>query len=160
MKDINQVIEKTARDLGLSEDLVNDVIRFYYKDIRHKLQHKQGVILNLGGLGLIRFHAARTGAYIKMRSKSILDHKEMLCNPEVRTRTEETCHRFITQATEDIQLCYDLYQEFHERTKDLNAYHRTLYRAKADLEELQSFQEHALTLPKGFQESPVPEDDL
>ena len=59
------LIKKTSVDLDLSEELVNDVVNFYYSTVAKKLESLEYPTLYLHGLGTLRLSMKKLKRDIK-----------------------------------------------------------------------------------------------
>lgn len=74
---------KTAKELGLSEELVNDVVNFYYENLRSKMENLEEARIRVRGLGV--FYASEKKLKLSIKKlQYIVDNKEIKSFTDVK----------------------------------------------------------------------------
>lgn len=119
MKDINDLIVEVSNRSGHSEDLVSLILRYYWRDLRVKINNKSGCFLNIGGFGRIAFKATEINRYCIKQRESFLKYKYRFDN---YLRLTDLNKLIIAEQMVDIKNSVinslKLYEIYKERTKD------------------------------------------
>jgi hypothetical protein len=73
-KKVKKIYEAVAEDLNLNKDLVEDLVEFYYKDVRKLLTNLEHPRINVDGLGQFVAKPKTVSNAIEKISKSLDDH--------------------------------------------------------------------------------------
>jgi nucleoid DNA-binding protein len=105
-----KIIKIVAEDLDLPKSLVDDVVSFYYKNIRKNLSSLETLRINLPGLG----HFVMKEYAVSKNIKRFERMKEML-----DTQTFTNYHKLkMTEAKlEALKKAYKLMEEFNQKKK-------------------------------------------
>jgi 4-alpha-glucanotransferase len=73
-KKVKKIYEAVAEDLNLNKDLVEDLVEFYYKDVRKLLTNLEYPRINVDGLGQFVAKPKAVSGSIEKITKSLDDH--------------------------------------------------------------------------------------
>jgi nucleoid DNA-binding protein len=73
-KKVKKIYEAVAEDLNLNKDLVEDLVEFYYKDVRKLLTNLEHPRINVDGLGQFVAKPKAVSGSIDKITKSLDDH--------------------------------------------------------------------------------------
>jgi len=73
-KKVKKIYEAVAEDLNLNKDLVEDLVEFYYKDVRKLLTNLEYPRINVDGLGQFVSKPKAVSGSIEKITKSLDDH--------------------------------------------------------------------------------------
>jgi nucleoid DNA-binding protein len=73
-KKVKKIYEAVAEDLNLNKDLVEDLVEFYYKDVRKLLTNLEYPRINVDGLGQFVAKPKAVSGSIDKITKSLDDH--------------------------------------------------------------------------------------
>lgn len=161
MRDINDLITLTSIRSNYPEAMVNSVLRFYYDDVRTKLQDKSCTYINLGGFGTLLFHYKHIGTYLRIKINFIEKTKLRLIDPnKVPTKTSKLIlNEKITNITKDVDRSYELYTILKDKVKFLKTHEYRVHKAEAGLKKLLVIANENL-LPKGLKDNPIQREYL
>jgi nucleoid DNA-binding protein len=73
-KKVKKIYEAVAEDLNLNKDLIEDLVEFYYKDVRKLLTNLEYPRINVDGLGQFVAKPKAVSGSIDKITKSLDDH--------------------------------------------------------------------------------------
>jgi hypothetical protein len=73
-KKVKKIYEAVAEDLNLNKDLIEDLVEFYYKDVRKLLTNLEHPRINVDGLGQFVSKPKVVSGSIEKITKSLDDH--------------------------------------------------------------------------------------
>lgn len=71
-----EFISPTAKKLGYSEDLVEDITTFYWQQVRNKLSNPDSIAINVVSFGTFNVKAWKLDQFI-IKYQKIIDHTEL-----------------------------------------------------------------------------------
>jgi nucleoid DNA-binding protein len=111
------LIKKTAEHLGLSEELVKDVVDFYYERVAKKIESLEHPTIYLHGLGTLRLS--------RKKLQRDIDGLKKILDGETQEDFKKVIKYNLSKALLDskikgLEICNEYYKEIYEkRYKDL-----------------------------------------
>lgn len=119
-----KIINSVAEDLDLPKSLVDDVVSFYYKNIRKNLSSLETLRINLPGLGHFVMKSYAVGKNIKRyeRMKEMLDTQTFTNYHKLKmTETKLEALRKAHQMLEELSQKKKLFKDGRKNKGDMEA---------------------------------------
>jgi nucleoid DNA-binding protein len=111
------LIKKTAEQLGMSEELVKDVVDFYYSVVIKKIENLESATIFLHGLGTLRLSRKKLEFQIKNLEKLLDSNSQEDFKKVVKYNLSKG---MLESKKKALEMCNEYYKEIYEkRYKDL-----------------------------------------
>lgn len=115
----NDLIKKTAQDLNLSEELVRDVVNFYYSVVNKKIANLENTTIFLHGLGTLRISRRKLQKSIESLTRLINSNSQDDFKLVVKHNLSK---KMLEQQIKCLEECNAYYKEIDEkRNKNLES---------------------------------------
>ncbi len=112
-----ELIKKTAKELNLNEELVKDVVDFYYSVVVKKIENLETTTIFLHGLGTLRLSRKKLDFQIRNLKKLLDSNSQEDFKKVVKYNLSKA---MLDSKEKALEMCNDYYKELYEkRYKDL-----------------------------------------
>jgi len=114
-----ELIKKTAQELNLSEELVTDVVNFYYGRVKAKIEALEDPTIFLHGLGTLRLSRRKLHRDIAGLKKLLGSNNQEDFKKVVKYNLSKA---LLDKKVKALEICDKYYQEVYEkRNRNLEA---------------------------------------
>lgn len=111
------LIKKTAEDLNLSEELVADVVNFYYSEVKSKIESLEHPTIFLHGLGTLRLSRRKLYRDIAGLEKLLASNNQEDFKKVVKYNLSKV---LLEKKIKALEICNNYYEKIYEkRNKNL-----------------------------------------
>ena len=107
-----ELIAKTAKDLNLSEDLITDVINFYYDIVSKKIENLNSPTIFLHGLGTLRISRKKLKRDIDGLNKLLNSSDKEDFKKVIKFNLSKT---LLELKENSLELCNQYYKSMYEK---------------------------------------------
>ncbi len=107
-----ELIKKTADELNLSEELINDVVDFYYSVVKNKIETLSSPTIFLHGLGTLRISRRKLQNDIANLTKILNSNSQEDFKKVIKYNYSKANLDLKIKA---LELCNDYYKEIYEK---------------------------------------------
>jgi nucleoid DNA-binding protein len=114
-----ELIKKTAQELNLSEELVKDVVEFYYSIVTRKIENLENATIFLHGLGTLRLSRRKLKKNIEKMQKLLESNSQEDFKKVIKFNLSKT---LLDSKVKGLEMCNEYYKEMYEkRNKNLES---------------------------------------
>lgn len=118
-----ELIKKTAQDLNISEEVVADVVNFYYKCVRAKIESLEHPTIFLHGPGTLRLSKRKLKRDIEGLQKLLASNNQEDFKKVVKYNLSKA---LLDKKVKALEICEIYYKGIHEK------YHSNLEKQRGD----------------------------
>lgn len=113
------LIKKTAQQLNLPEEMVKDVVEFYYSIVTRKIENLESPTIFLHGLGTLRLSRRKLQKNIEKMQKLLESNSQEDFKKVVKFNLSKT---LLDSKIKGLEMCNEYYKEIYEkRNKSLES---------------------------------------
>jgi len=114
-----ELIKKTAQELNLPEEMVKDVVEFYYSIVTRKIENLENATIFLHGLGTLRLSRRKLKNSIEKMQKLLESNSQEDFKKVIKFNLSKT---LLDSKVKGLEMCNEYYKEMYEkRNKNLES---------------------------------------
>lgn len=114
-----ELIKKTAQELNLPEEMVRDVVEFYYSIVTRKIENLENATIFLHGLGTLRLSRRKLEKNIEKMQKLLESNSQEDFKKVIKFNLSKT---LLDSKVKGLEMCNEYYKEMYEkRNKSLES---------------------------------------
>ncbi len=106
------LIKKTAEQLNLPEEMVKDVVEFYYSIVTRKIENLEDTTIFLHGLGTLRLSRKKLQKSIEGMQKLLESNSQEDFKKVIKFNLSKT---LLDSKIKGLEMCNDYYKEMYEK---------------------------------------------
>lgn len=106
------LIKKTAEQLNLPEEMVKDVVEFYYSIVTRKIENLENATIFLHGFGTLRLSRRKLKKSIDRMQKLLESNSQEDFKKVIKFNLSKT---LLDSKTKGLEMCNDYYKEMYEK---------------------------------------------
>lgn len=112
-----ELIKKTAQELNLPEEMVRDVVEFYYSIVTRKIENLENATIFLHGLGTLRLSRRKLEKNIERMQKLLESNSQEDFKKVIKFNLSKT---LLDSKVKGLEMCNKYYEPLYEkRNKNL-----------------------------------------
>jgi nucleoid DNA-binding protein len=114
-----ELIKKTAQQLNLPEEMVSDVVEFYYSIVTRKIENLENATIFLHGLGTLRLSRRKLEKNIERMQKLLESNSQEDFKKVIKFNLSKT---LLDSKVKGLEMCNEYYKPLYEkRNKNLES---------------------------------------